>query len=247
MAKKPATATKNAAPKPNLFAKAKAAAVAAPPKSAGSVIELPKELDSDGKLIGESALLNSAVTEAIEADAEAKAASNKSTLAKNRLVGYATGRFVEMTAKLGVLPPTPVKIINHNGESVTFIVMDKSQQYPIRSEQIDLFRGILGDDGAARIVNTKTVYAFNPATMDEKAANADMSVAEIVAELVSNALMSDSRLSDEQKGDLITSSEKTYIAQNTLTRVAELCGADAGRIGQFIAAAGTAFTKYIKT
>ena len=246
MAKK-AVVAKSPAPKPNLFAKAKEQAVAAPKKEKGTVIQLPKELDTDGKLIGESAILNNAVTEALEASAEEKAAKNKGALAKGRLSTYAESRFVELTAKLGVLPPTPVSVVNHNGESVTYIVQDKSQQNAIGQEQIDLFKEILGEGGAARVVHTKTIYAFNADTMEQKAANADLSVAEIVAEVVSAALATDARLSDEQKAELITSVEKTYLTPNTLPRVAELCGADSGRIGQFLTAAGSACVRYIKS
>jgi hypothetical protein len=244
MAKKSVAAV--AAPKPNLFAKAKESAVAAPKKEKGTVFQLPKELDVEGKLIGESALLNNAITEVLEASAEEKAAKNKGNLAKGRLSKYARSRMVEMTAKLGVLPPTPVSVVNHSGESVTYVVQDKTQQNAIGAEQVDLFKSLLGEDGAARVVHTKTVYSFDVNTMEEKAAYGEMTVAEIVAETVSAALAADKRLSDEQKGALISSTEKTYLKPNTLQRVAELCGADAARIEQFLEAAGSSVVQYVK-
>jgi len=234
-------------PKPNLFTKAKEAAVVAPKKEKGTVLQLPKELDVEGRLIGDSALLNNAVTEVLEASSEEKAAKNKGNLAKGRLSKYAQSQVVQLTAKLGVLPPTPVSVVNHNGESVTYVVQDKSQQNAIGPEQVELFKSVLGEDGAARVVHTKTTFAFDVNTMEEKAANGNASVAEIVAEVVSAALANDKRLSDEQKGALITSTEKTYLRPNTLQRVAELCGADAARIDQFLEAAGSAVVRYVKS
>jgi hypothetical protein len=245
MAKKSVSAP--AAPKPNLFAKAKEAAVVAPKKEKGTVIQLPKELDVEGRLIGESALLNHAVTEVLEASAEEKAAKNKGSLAKGRLSKYTQARLVELTAKFGVLPPTPMSVVNHNGESCTYVMQDKSQQNAIGPEQIELFKSVLGEDGANRVVHTKTIYSFDVDTMEQKAANGEMTVAEIVAETVSAALAADARLSDDQKASLIQSSEKTYLKPNTLQRVAELCGADAARIEQFLDAAGSACVRYIKS
>lgn len=247
MAKKKAeTVAKSAAPKPNLFAKATQAAAVAPKKEKGTVIQLPKELDTAGKLIGESAVLNQAVTAAIEAAAEEKTAKTKGQLAKGRLLSYGDGRFVEMTAKLGVMPPTPVNIVNHNGESVTYVVQDKSQQYPLGPEQVELFNELLGEDGANKVIHKKTEFAFDVATMEEKAANDTKTVFDVVCEIVSNALINDPRLSDEQKGSLIKSVEKTFLQPNTLDRIATLCGADSERIGQFLGAAGSSCVRYIK-
>lgn len=247
MAKAKKTATPAPAPTLNLFANAAKAAAAAPKKEKGTVIQLPKELDTDGKLIGESAILNNAVTAAIEAAAEEKTAKNKGALAKTRLLAYGQSKVVELYAKLGVAPTTPVNLVNHNGESVTYVMADKSQQNPIGPEQVELLKGILGDDGAAKVINQRTIFSFDPATMDEQAANdKTKTVFDIVCEIVSTALTNDPRLSDEQKGALIKSTAKTYLQPNTLDRLAELCGADASRIGQFYDAAGTACVRSIK-
>lgn len=244
MAKKSAVAK---SPAPNLFANAKKAAAAAPKKEKGTVVQLPKELDTEGKLVGESKLLNDAVTAAIEAQVEEKTAKTKGNLAKTRLIPFAQSKVVELYAKLGVPPPTPFSLVNHNGESVTYVMADKSQQYPLNEEQVELFKSILGEDGAAKVIRDKTVFSFDPDTMEQQAENAkDKTVLEIVAELVSAALANDTRLSDDQKSTLLKSSVKTFLQPNTLDRVAELCGADVAKIGQFYDAAGSSCTRSIK-
>jgi hypothetical protein len=247
MAKAKKASASAPAPVANLFANAAKKAATAPKKEKGTVIQLPKELDTDGKLIGESALLNNAVTAAIEAKAEEKAAANKGALAKTKLKNFAQAEIVKLYAKLGVPPATPVSVMNHNGEAVTYVMADKSQQNPISAEQVELFKSILGEDGAAKVVNDKTTFYFDVATMGEQAGNApDKTVFEIVCELVSTALANESRLSADQKASLIQSTVKTYLQPNTLDRIAELCGADAARIGQFYDAAGTACVRSIQ-
>jgi len=232
---------------PNLFAKAVQKAAEAPKKAKGTTITLPKSLDTEGKLIGESAILNNAVTEAIEAGAEEKAAKNKGALAKGRLMGYAQSEVVKMTAKMGILPPTPVSVVNHNGESVTYIMADKSQQNPLAAEQVALLESVLGPDKAAKVIQKRTIVSFNFVTMDEQAANEQSkTVFDVVAEVVSKALMADPRLSQEQKESLLLSTEKTYLQPNTIDRAAELCGGDAANIAQFFEAIGSACVRSIK-
>jgi hypothetical protein len=161
-------------------------------------------------------------------------------------MNYAQAEVVKLYAKLGVPPATPVSIVNHNSQAVTFIMADKSQQNPISPEQVALFKELLGDDGATKVIDERTTFSFDPATMSEKAANdTDKTVFDVVCELVSTALTNDPRLSDEQKGALIKSNVKTYLQPNTLDRIAELCGADAARIGKFYDAAGTACVRSI--
>lgn len=238
---------KSPAPTTNLFAKAAKAAADKPKKKDGTIIQLPKDLDTEGKLIGESALLNQAITNAIEAKADEEAAKVKGTLAKGKIMTYAQGEVVKLYAKLGVPPETPVSVVNHNGESVTYVMADKSQQNPMGAEQVALLETLLGADAAAKIIQKRTIVSFNFKTMDEQAANEkSKTVFSVVAEVVSNALMSDPRLSIEQKESLIESVEKTYLQVGTLQRIAELCGSDAKKIGQFYEAIGSACVRSLK-
>jgi hypothetical protein len=235
------------APAVNLFAKAAKKAATEPKKEKGTIIQLPKDLDEAGKLVGDSALLNQAVSDAITASAEEKAAKTKGTLAKGRLMTYAQGEVVKMNAKLGVLPPTPVSVVNHNGEAITYVMADKSQQNAVSVEQVALLKDLLGVDGAAKIVEKRTTVSFNFETMEQQAANVKgKTVFDVVAEVVSGALMADPRLSAEQKESLLLSTEKTFIRVGVVDRAAELCGADAPRIATFFDAIGSACVRYMK-
>ena len=261
MAKAPVVAKK-----PNLFAKAKDKQAEAPVKAKGTTYQLPKTLDEGGVLTGESKLLNEAVHEILEAAEEEKKAKNKGVLAKGKVGKWTFGEVVKTTAGLGVLPPTPVTVVNHNGESVTYVMQDKSQQNPLKQEQVELFGAIMGEEGAQNIIHEKTVYSFNPEVMEQAAydakataaarkANPDAapvysqseSVLDVIMELVSEAIVGCNKLTDEQKEGLIASKTGYHLRPNTLARVAELCGGDVTRIEQFMEAAGSGCVRYIKS
>jgi hypothetical protein len=243
MAKKSAA---TAAPKPNLFAKAKEQKAEAPKKSKGTVFQLPKELDAEGKLMGESAVLNYAVTEAHEAAQEEKAAKNKGNLAKGKIARYAQGELVKTIAKLGVMPPTPVSVINHNGESVTYVVTNKAGQNPISDEQIGMLQQEFGEELCTLMTEKRETYAFNPATLAEATPDGKSTVQDVVFEIVSAALVECKRLSDEQKANIIDATTKSYMRVTTLPRVAELVGADANRLDKFFEYAGSSIVRSVK-
>ena len=251
MAKKAATMSeaKTEAKKPNLFAKAKTAVAEAPAKKPkGTTFKLPQELDTEGKLTGESAVLNESVGIVIQAHADETAAKNRGNLAKGQLSRYVLGAFSQEYARLCVQPPTPYAVVNHVGQAVTYVVQDKSQQNGLSQDQVDMIAGLLGVDVANSIIHTRDVYGFNADTMGEAAANSkDESVAEVVCSLVSEVIAGCKKLSQEQKDTLITSTSKTMLKPGTVSRIAELCGSDATRIQQFIEAAGTSIVKYLKS
>jgi hypothetical protein len=244
--KKSETVAKTAAPT-NLFAAAAKKAAATPKKEKGTIITLPKELDAEGKLVGESKILNESVTAAIEAKAEEKTAATKGALAKTKLKNFAQSEVVKLYAKYEVPPATPVSVVNHMGESVTYVMADKSQQNPISEEQVALFEELLGEDGAAKVVHKKQTFFFDTATMEQQAANdKEHTVFEIVCELINKIMANETRLSQDQKNSLIKSVVKTYLEPNTLGRIAALCGSDAAKIAQFYDAAGTACVRSIQ-
>jgi hypothetical protein len=246
MAKKSAATAAVAAPKPNLFAKAKEQKADTPKKAKGTIFQLPKELDAEGKLMGDSAVLNYAVTEALEASQEEKTAKNKGNLAKGKLAKYAQGELVKTIAKLGVMPPTPVEVVNHNGESVTYVVQNKAGQNPISGEQIELLQQEFGAELCALMTEQRETYAFNPETMAEATPDGKNTVQDVVFEIVSAALVECKRLSDEQKANIIAATTKSFLRETTLPRVAELCGADANRIDKFFEFAGSTVVRYVK-
>lgn len=246
MAKK---AAPSPAPVPNLFAQA-AQAPAAPKKSKGTVIRLPADLGTDGKLTAEAAELNQAVSNVLEADREKKAATNKENLAKGLLNPHVFNRYVAQYATDGLPPPGPISVVNHKGESLTYVVQDKSQQHAVSDEQIMLLTGLYGEQ-AHRLLEVRDAYGFNMETMAELAAGANAAPGEtvqaVIFALVSSAVVGSTKLSEAQKANIISHTRQTHVKAGTLQRLVELCGRNTDKLRQTIEIMGSAVVRYLKT
>jgi len=236
--------------KPNLFARAAEKTAVAPKKKVkGTVLVLPKDLNDKGELQGESKLLHEAVTIAISAKSEMDAAKGRLGAAKGMLHTYAEEAWCATYAQAGVQPTTPVSIQNHKGEALTFVVQDKCGQNAIDEDQIELLGILLGTEAAASLIETKEFFGFNPDTMKQVAAGKEAkgeTVQDVIFEIVSQVIGESLKLSNEQKEEMFTQTSKTHLKKNTLPRLAELCGANVGKIQSFMQSAGSAIVRYLK-
>jgi hypothetical protein len=245
-----AKATKVPAAQPNLFAKAKSAAATPIKKSKGTTINLPRDLDENGNLTGESKLLNEAVHDVIAADADEKAAKNKGNAAKGILKSWVVDAWAGEAVRLSTLPPTPITVTNHKGEAVTYVLQDKTQQNSLAQEQVILFNALLGEEVAASLIEERTMYAFNSDIMNQAAAGpkavSGETVQDVIFAIVSSALAECPKISDEQKASLISATTKTNLRFGVYGRLMEICGANIGRVTAFLEAAGTSIVKYFR-
>jgi len=234
----------------NLFQAAAVNEKAEPKKLKGTVFTLPTDIDASGKLTEDAQRLNDAVGDVKDASADEKAAKNLGNLAKGLLGKYALDRFVDEFAKLSVLPPGPITLVNHEGVGVTYVIQDKSGQNGLDEQQVGLLNALLGRKIAAAVLTEEETYSFCSTTMAEKAAGeiaADgETVADIVFGVVSEAIMASTKLTMEQKASLIKRRTTTHLKKNTLQRVPELLGSNPTKIKAFFEAVGSAIVKYIK-
>lgn len=233
----------------NLFKQAaqKTAAEAKTTKPKGTVIELPKELDTGGKLTGDSAKLHQAVADLLIGSSEEKAAKNKQNLAKGTLGRFAHPEIVRRIAKDGQVPPGPIKFVDHKGQSVTYVIQDKSQQYALKDDQVSDLRDLLGEEAANEVMVTEEVYAFNPDTMNEPLAGGEGTVADVVFEIVSKAVERNTKLSDAQKAALIRQDVVTKLKAGFANAAALHCGKDAGRIEDAFDILKSQVVRYVKS
>ena len=246
-----ATKTAQPAAKPNLFAHAAEKSAVAPKKKVkGTVLVLPKDLNKNGELQGESKILNEAITIAIAAKAEMDAAKGRLGAASGVLHSYTEEAWCATYASVGVQPATPVSIQNHKGEALTFVVQDKCGQNPVDAREVKALGILLGEEVAANLIETCEIFGFNPTTMKQVAggdkANGKETVQDIIFKVVSEVIGKNPKLSDEQKEEMFTQVSKTYVKKNTLPRLSELCGSNVGKIQGFLTAAGSAFVRYLK-
>ena len=144
-------------------------------------------------------------------------------------------------------------------------MQDKSQQYALSAEQVQLFQDLLGEDGATEIIHEKTVYSFNPDVMEQPLLNivettkarkanpeampvfdTEKTVLDWAMETISAAIADCPLLTDEQKESIIQSKTGAHLRPGTVDRVADLCARDTNRIEQFFTAAGSEVVRYCK-
>jgi len=164
-----ATATSPKADQPCLFTNAGDKEKAEPKKPKGTVFALPIDLDDD-TLSEECAELHACVPEVAKAKADEKAAKNRGNAAKGLLGKFALPRFASEYATLGEMPPGPVTIVNHDGQSVTYVIQDKSQQNSLDDDQVAKLVALVGEEGVESITHEKEVYFFSSSTLAEQAA-----------------------------------------------------------------------------
>lgn len=244
---KPAKAAAKKAEKPNLFARAKGKEKAAPKKAVkGTVLELPKSLDNEGHLDAECQVLHDAISGVISADADKKAAEGRCNLHKGEVNGWANSAYPAQWAKLGVMPPQPITIVNHKGQSVTYVVQNRLRGKELPQEQIDLLASVIGEGNVDSLMEDVSTYSFNSKVMSREVNG--RTVEEIVAEKVSEVLADDPEIAEAlgEDEELIEFSTKRLFKVGTLERLAEFTGSDAKKIAACLAALEGGVVRYTK-
>ena len=244
--------------KPNLFAKAARKTAEEPAKKGkkGTTYTLPKDLDTEGALQGASKEMNEAVSTVILAKQEENKAKNKGKLAKGKLNEWSFQQLYRDWTNLGVQPETSVKVANHNGETLTVMITDKTQQNTLGEDQAELLVGMLGEDLYDQLVEDVQVFGFCPTIMNQPAGVelADMAqapedaetVQEIVGEIVSEAIAKSKKLTDDQKDQILTFKSVTRVKPGRIPRLVEFLGQDAVRLEEVLDAIGSGVTRYLK-
>lgn len=234
----------------NLFTAA-ASAKSEPKKTRkGTTIELPRELDENGQLVGESARMHQAIADFLEAEEERKSATNRGNAAKLVLSEYVLDQYCQMFAAGGIPPATPINVVNYRGESLTYVVQDRSGQYSLDEGQLAILEASLGPDTVTMMTHEKATFSFSPEIMAQPAAGTDAeqgeTVQDVVAAIVSAAISRSSKLSQEQKDAVIAAKGGTYLKPTAFDRLAEFCGQSSGTIKTVIKGLGSVITRYFR-
>lgn len=252
-----APAAKSAKPVvPNLFAKAQSTGANSKKAAKGTIFELPKVLNDAGELKDDCARLHNAVSEIIQADEDCDKAKNRGNLARGTMNSYAFDAYVSKLAQQGVIPEGPVQFVNYRGEKVTYVVSNKTCSQGLSEEQIEEIRNVLGETADSVLV-TRTSYSFNGSVMEEIAGEfpkGDLAtlanlprVADIIREIVSEAIVNETRLTDEQKAGLICATTKTTLQPGVYDSMVAYVGPDVSRLKDFFVALGSSVPRYFKS
>lgn len=192
----------------------------------------------------ESEAVAKAVKTLVQLSADEKAMKAKKNLAMTVVAKMAKENHVRDFCDLGVSPDTPMKVQNSDGDSVSFIVQDRSGQYAAKPDQIAVMVQLLGEDAAADLTYTDVSLGLNGAILSIPGVSAaiEKSLEEAITHLVAEDM-----LTGDQADELITAKSKTAFKPGTVERAAMLCGRDTVKMGAFFDAMSTSCTRFIKS
>lgn len=194
--------------------------------------------DAQGERVGLS------VKELVLISGQMKALEAKKSLHSQVVSKFANQRFVGDFAALGVMPETPMKVVNGDGDSVTFVVQDRGSQYALKDEQVEALEAVLGVDATADLIYDETTIQFNRSVM---AVPGVSEAIEAALEKAISGLVKKGVLDGDTADELVEAKVKRALKPGTLDRAASLVGNDQTRLAAFIDAMGSGCTRYIKT
>lgn len=239
-------ATETKTTKPNLFAKAK-----------GKVADTPTSTPTKETIwrlspipdAADKAVLNNAVNQLHDISAKRKQLETEEGIHKATLVNFANDKYINHVSAMGVEPKSPLKIINDDNRSVTFVVQDRGHLTKVTDEILDGVAEVIGQKEAESIVVTLGTFQFDPAVMAQNSGVDGKSVSELLAEELSpfiEKLREKGKLTEEQADNLIAYKEQRCFMPGVVGRTAVLCGKSVVKIRDFLDALGSAVTRYVR-
>ena len=183
-----------------------------------------------------------AVHEVVSLKAQEKAIQAKMGVHKTILLSHAKEQYYTAYSVTGVAPETPMKVQNHDGEAVTFVVQERNQ-YGVKEESVEALTQILGEDGASELVYEETIFGFDRLTL------AQPGVMEILGkhlEAAMEELVETKTLSEDVAEGLLDASIKRSFMPGVLQRLGIICGKNAGKMRQVCESLGSSCVQYIK-
>lgn len=216
-----------------LFAKARKNAVVAQTASKSDEVVWV----ADGE-VGDS------VRQIVELDREISSISTRLDAHKSVVKRFANEMFSRECASLGFVPDAPYRVRVDGGEQVTFVVQDRSGQYPVKDDQERGLENLVGVDVADDLIYDEVSYSFNREIM---AIPGVAPMVERALEVAIKKLIMDSVLIQEQADMLVEAKSKRSFIPRILDSMTKIVGCDSGRILKFLDIMGSSITRYVKT
>ena len=131
--------------------------------------------------VHEGSDVGSDITEFLKLQAEKKALEGRAAIFKSRLTREANERLVAHLVNTGTLPSTPTRLVNGSGESVTYVVQDRTGSKTIDDTTLGLLEDLLGPEVAHGLVADEGEFSLNRDIMSKSG------VAEVVEQTLDRA------------------------------------------------------------
>lgn len=187
--------------------------------------------------------LNSSVERLIKLEDDAKALEGQMSVHKLKLKQFGDQSFASACVDKGKLPDSPLIIQSAAGQSVKFVVTDRSNQYAVKADQVVALESLLGKDGAEKILYEEYSFRLNSEIL---AVDGVAQAVEKALEAVVKKLVQAGTISYDQGESLVQVDSKKTFKPKTLERLIEICGRETARVAGFLQAMGASATRFIK-
>lgn len=224
-----------------LFAKAASKKAASP----------AKKKDATMWRMGQNQKIASAIHEFVQLEAKKKAIDAQMGIFKTILKNAGEENYLRDFSTLGVPPETPMKLVNEEGESVTYVVTDRCASTKVSDEQVEEIVAMFGEDGAKEIVFEQSTFKFDPVLMAIPGVQdvIEAALGEAVARLTSPREVDGKELppllTEQMAENLIECDQIRAFKPQTIKRMAEICGRSVTRMKDLLSAMGSACVRYV--
>lgn len=227
--------------KVNLFAKAKTKAAQVPggTKRKETVWRLGEAEPSDPS----TQQLEEAIHQVIELHAKSKTIETQSKLYKHMVQDYAYDHYVDALVTTGQEPPTPLKVANSKGESLTYVVQDRGALTKVDDSQYEMLVQAVGEDVAKQCVWTGGEFKFNQAVLSQD--GIFETVTEAISEVVGK-LLEKGKLTQAQAENLLSYEEERRLKPGLVADAVLHAGRNRERLERFHEALGSGLVTYAK-
>jgi hypothetical protein len=172
----------------------------------------------------------------------------RANLAKDRLLSHCDKRWVEELAASGEVP-TPIKLVNADGQSVTFVVQDRTKTCRINASVFSELEKAIGRKNAKATTAEKKVIYFADEVLDQPSLEDARPVRDLVEEylslMVADMLVA-KVITKEQADALVEITPTRTFTAGFLGRLPKFCGFDFDKLTAAVKSVGSAITRYLK-
>lgn len=197
---------------------------------------------------GEQGKLSRAIQEVHQLEREAKEANLKADLAKSQLLSYCERRWTAELASTGDCLPTPIKLVNASGQSVTFVVADKTGSASLSESAYSSLSGVIGKSYAKSGTREQKRIRFDGKTLDQSTLDGRKvhDAVEEYLELMAGDMVIAKVISPEQAKSLYAVEKSRAFTSDFMSYLPAFCDFDVTKLRDALAAIGSAVVRYLK-
>lgn len=196
----------------------------------------------------ENASVGDAIADFHECERESKALAVRAAFAKDTLKIYCEQRWIEVFGSTGEAPPTPVKLANSLGQTVSFVVTDRSAGLAIDDATYEELVDLLGEETVGVTTEERPTFRFNEDILSQ-ATTKGKSIKDVVSERLQRMrtdLLTKGLITQEQADGLLTFGKPRVFLPYFLVHLPHYCGLNVDRFVQVLNLIGSAVIRTIK-